>query len=176
MCLNGVALIMTDNINADEDALWQRLTAQLKPLAKKPYVPYAPPTKIVIKRHSLPDSPLAVPQKPASHWHNLHRREQKRLSRGSQTPQAILDLHGHTLAAAHTQLQAFVRQAVQAQHRLVLVITGKGNVGDGGGVLRRALPLWLHDAALSPFIIGFRAASGKHGGNGAFYVVLRTKG
>ena len=163
---------MTDTTHDD---IWQRLAAQLKPLAKKHYAPYVPPTKITIKRQALAEQPLAVPQKPASHWHNLHRREQKRLGRGSQTPQATLDLHGQTLAAAQTQLQAFVRQAVQAQHRLVLVITGKGNVTDGG-VLRRALPLWLHDAGLSPFIIGFRAASGNHGGTGAFYVVLRTKG
>jgi DNA-nicking Smr family endonuclease len=97
------------------------------------------------------------------------------LARGDQTPEAVLDLHGQTLAVAHQRLQQFISASVQAQHRLVLVITGKGKISDGGGALRRALPLWLHDASLSPFIIGFRAAHGKHGGDGAFYVVLRIK-
>lgn len=166
------AYIMT----CDDTDIWQRLVQGLKPLTKKSYMPYSPPAKVVIKHaHTTPTDNIAVPQKGHSAWHNLHRREQKRVGRGTEAPQATLDLHGLTLAVAHTQLQQFVYSSCAAQHRLVLVITGKGKISEGGGALRRALPLWLHDASLSPFVIGFRAAHGKHGGDGAYYVVLRSK-
>jgi DNA-nicking Smr family endonuclease len=89
-----------------------------------------------------------------------------------------VDLHGLTLAEAHDLLARFLRAASAQGARVVLVITGKG--GPAGpererGVLRRQVPLWLKAPVLRDLVIGFAAAHGSHGGEGALYVRLRRR-
>jgi len=55
--------------------------------------------------------------------------------------------------------------------RAVLVITGKGALGDG--VLRRHTPEWLAQPPLREHIAGISEAHRRHGGEGALYVALR---
>ena len=68
----------------------------------------------------------------------------------------------------------------------MLVITGKGSrsrgagaplsFGEGAmGVLREALPGWINRPALRPLVLAFCAARPKHGGDGAFYVLLKRR-
>jgi len=52
---------------------------------------------------------------------------QERLRRGMLEPDARIDLHGMTQTAAHRTLFAGWRRRTKNGHRLVLVITGKGN-------------------------------------------------
>ncbi len=103
-----------------------------------------------------------------------------RMSRGKLTPEARIDLHGLTLAAAHPQLIGFVLGAQAQGLRLVLVITGKGRrPSDDGpipgrhGILRHQVPQWLMQAPLGPAVLQVSEAHLRHGGSGAFYVYLR---
>jgi DNA-nicking Smr family endonuclease len=61
--------------------------------------------------------------------------------------------------------------------RVLLVVTGKGaRGGEGGrGVIRAALPHWLETPALRPYVAALRAAHPRHGGAGAWYVILRRR-
>ena len=87
--------------------------------------------------------------------------------RGRLEPEARLDLHGMTQSAAYRTLLRFLIDAHAREKSLVLVITGKG------GVLRGQLPLWLGQADLRGLVAGLREAHVRHGGAGAFYVLMR---
>ncbi len=84
-----------------------------------------------------------------------------------------LDLHGMTQANAHAALDRFVRGAWRDGARLLLIITGKGSGGEG--VLRKSLPQWLHAGEHAPRVLRMESAQPKHGGSGAFYVLLRRQ-
>lgn len=86
-----------------------------------------------------------------------------------------LDLHGMTEAAAHAALDRFVRHAWHEGVRVLLVITGKGSVREGGGVLRRNLPRWLAAGENAPRVLRIEQAQLRHGGQGAYYVLLRRR-
>lgn len=104
----------------------------------------------------------------------LDRRTKSRIRSGIMDIEATLDLHGMTQEAAHNALVAFLKQARQKKLYVVLVITGKGKAPSG--VLRAALPGWLEDKPLRPWIVGFSPAAARHGGEGAWYLRLRRKG
>lgn len=104
----------------------------------------------------------------------------RRMNQGKLRPEARLDLHGMTLAAAQPELVHFVMSCHAGGLRLVLVITGKGR-GDHGplptrpGALRHQVPHWLHCAPLSRLVQQVQAAHFRHGGEGAYYVYLRRR-
>ncbi|MFG1464118.1 Smr/MutS family protein [Xanthobacter sp. DSM 24535] len=111
----------------------------------------------------------------------LEPKVRRRLTRGGEVD-ARLDLHGLTQAAAHRRLLMFVVEAQAAGHSLILVITGKGDPESAfltgapeRGVLRRAVPQWLADAAMRPYVVGFEAAARRHGGDGALYIRIRRR-
>lgn len=89
------------------------------------------------------------------------------LKRGRLEPEARLDLHGLTQDAAHKALARFLSRARASGARVVLVITGKS------GVLNREFKRWLSHGELAPLVSGVSAAHKRHGGGGAFYVLLR---
>ena len=102
------------------------------------------------------------------------------MKKGRLVPEARIDLHGLTLAQAHPTLNRFILDAVAAERRLVLVITGKGKVRDElgpiperHGVLRHQVPHWLNSMPLKPHVLQIAEAHVKHGGAGAYYVYLR---
>ncbi len=103
----------------------------------------------------------------------LDTRTMDRLRRGRIRPEARLDLHGMTRKEAHAALTAFMARAEIAGRRCVIVITGKGRVSEGGGVLRNEVPGWLNAPAIRHRILGFAEAQPKDGGAGALYVLLR---
>jgi DNA-nicking Smr family endonuclease len=109
---------------------------------------------------------------------------QDRLRRGQMEPDARIDLHGMTQIAAHRTLFAWLTAAHNRGHRLVLVITGKGNpkndenapwMMSDHGVLKQMVPRWLNEAALAALIADVRPAHARHGGDGALYVYLRKR-
>ncbi|GBD40933.1 Endonuclease MutS2 [bacterium HR39] len=109
------------------------------------------------------------PQSPAG----IDRRTWQRLRRGQLAIEAVLDLHGHTREQAFAALQQFLERERGRGARCVLVITGRGS--PRGGVLRRELPRWLETPALRSLVLGFAPARIEHGGEGAFYVLLRRR-
>ena len=103
------------------------------------------------------------------------RRTAERLRRGRMAVEARLDLHGLTQDQAHRELLSFIRRTAAVGMRCVLVVTGKGSVSQGGGVLRRRLPDWLGQSDCRPHVLAVTRAQRAHGGDGAFYVLLRRQ-
>ena len=88
---------------------------------------------------------------------------------------AKLDLHGLTLERAHKKFIEFIYVCVMDDLRKLLVITGKGHSNkNGAGKIREEFPKWCEADYLAPLISSCRPAELRHGGDGAFYVVLRA--
>ncbi len=173
----------------DEDrALWQHVTRDAKPLAKReppPASPAVPPAKVEKKETGLA-RPLSRPRAPAplrrsepelEHGRaaGVDRRRSERLRRGQLPVEARLDLHGYTQDQAHSALDHFLGESQARGLRCVLVITGKGTTTGAGGVLRAQVPRWLNEPANRARVLAFDYAQPKHGGLGAIYVLLRRK-
>lgn len=98
---------------------------------------------------------------------------QRRIARLRDDLDARLDLHGLDQDAARATLHAFILRAQAEGYRAVLVITGKGSLGDG--ILRRRTPEWLAEPAVRHAVAGISEAHRHHGGAGALYVALKRK-
>ncbi len=96
----------------------------------------------------------------------------RRMSKGRLVPDRTLDLHGFTRDVAHDILTGAIRDAALDGQRVLLVVTGKSG-GEGRGVIRAQLPHWLEAPALRSYIAALRPAHPRHGGGGAWYVILR---
>ena len=101
------------------------------------------------------------------------------LSRGKLAPEATLDLHGMTLAAAERAVGQFLGRAADRDLRIVLIVTGKGLREEGGrlvgGRIRAEFIGWLNRADNRARVRSVRPAHPHHGGSGAFYVLLRRR-
>jgi DNA-nicking Smr family endonuclease len=101
------------------------------------------------------------------------------LSRGRRSPEATLDLHGMTLAAAERAVARFLEEAVALDLRVVLIVTGKGLRQEGGrvlgGLIRAEFPGWLRRPENWGRVRGMKSAHPRHGGPGAFYILLRRR-
>jgi DNA-nicking Smr family endonuclease len=120
----------------------------------------------------------------------VERGTERKVRRGQLEIDARLDLHGETAARARQMLLNFLSRAAIKGHRTVLVITGKGagsraedarrfepwqpDSPSMPGVLRRSLPLWLAEPDFAVLVSGYASAHARHGGSGAFYVMLRA--
>ena len=119
-----------------------------------------------VMRQALPARLLAVGEHPGG----LDNTSWNRLRSGRLTPARTLDLHGRTAQRAYHALHEFLARAHLDQVRCVEVITGRGS-GEGGGVIRRELPMWLNLPALRPLVL---AASHPHAANpGSVRLLLR---
>jgi DNA-nicking Smr family endonuclease len=111
--------------------------------------------------------------------HTFDRDTARALGRGRLVPQASLDLHGMTLAAAERAVANFLDAAVTQDLRIILIVTGKGARLEGGRVLggriRAEFVGWLNRADNRSRVRGVRPAHPRHGGSGAFYVLLRRR-
>jgi DNA-nicking Smr family endonuclease len=116
-----------------------------------------PPSKAVVRR---PHSVQAI--EPG---------RRRRLDRGRDSPAAVIDLHGLTQDQARARLTGFLLRGWAERRRTILVITGKGALGDG--VLRRRVPEWLAEPPLRQIVAGLSEAHRRHGGEGALYVALK---
>lgn len=104
----------------------------------------------------------------------------EKFRRGNMPIDATLDLHGMTQAEAHGALKKFIASSSDMGDRCVLIITGKGGVRredtmEKTGVLRENLPKWLNGADLRGKILSLCQAQPRHGGSGAFYVLLKRR-
>ncbi|HEX8373667.1 MAG TPA: Smr/MutS family protein [Geminicoccaceae bacterium] len=100
----------------------------------------------------------------------------RRLGRGSVSPDAVLDLHGHNLATAYDLLDRRLEEAIADGARLLLLVTGKPPGTERPakrGAIRAAVGDWLRASRHSGRIAAVRNAHPRHGGAGALYIVLR---
>jgi DNA-nicking Smr family endonuclease len=138
--------------------------AKAKPLAPTVIVrPYAP------EAHKTPPRPA-----PVTPPLDIEPGRKRRLTRERDPIDLTLDLHGLDQDRARAVLVSFLKRAQDEGVRAVLVITGKGWLGDG--VLRRRTPEWLAEPGLRPVVAGVSEAHRRHGGEGALYVALKRKG
>ena len=101
----------------------------------------------------------------------MDHRKAERFRKGLLPLEAVLDLHGMTQPQAHAALDRYIADCAARGLRVVLVITGKGNAGEG--VLKARVPDWLHMPPNSERVLAFTPARPHHGGAGALYVLLR---
>lgn len=166
-------------LTEDERVLWSTVARSIAPLkgrarkvpdaseqvaaARQPTEPALPAPSMPVHRRTA-----APPLQP------IDRRMRQKLARGSADIGGRIDLHGLTQSDAHAALGRFLRAAQTRDAKVVLVITGKGALGgEGRGVLRRQVPLWLEGPEFRSLVIGFDTATVGHGGEGALYVRVR---
>jgi DNA-nicking Smr family endonuclease len=97
----------------------------------------------------------------------------RKISKGNIAIDGRLDLHGLNQRDAHRLLHDYVENAYYSGKRIILVITGKGNMGRG--VLRENVPKWLAEPDFRRLISGFGDSHHSHGGVGALYIRIRRK-
>lgn len=177
------------SLSDDERTLWETVTRAISPLRKRKAKKIeagvgekeATPPAALAKPRASPKvaAPAVAPARPGPPpLAPLERRLKQKLSRGRESIDARIDLHGMTQVDAHAALAHFLRRAQHDGARVVLVITGKGARTSADphaerGVLKRQVPLWLESAELRGYVVGFESAGIGHGGAGALYVRVR---
>lgn len=182
------------DLSPDELLLWGKVAKTVRPYQPLPAVaraaepsPDVPASSAVVpkpkpKRAPLASGKPATPVKAALKPPVADVSGHKRVRRGQLTIDARIDLHGMRQHEAHAALIALVAHTRAEHGRTILVVTGKGQRLDRHedfmepqrGVMRRRLPDWLNGHGLREHIAGFSSAHPKDGGEGAFYVVLKS--
>ena len=161
-----------------DEGLWHLFKKTIKPLHKDETV-VKKPKKNPVPIHVDERVPRGAPsvgkrENPlvsADIAADLNHRDLQRLKSGQYPIDGTLDLHGLTVDRAYTKCKTFVFEAYRRGHRKILVITGKGSIGKG--LLRESLPQWLNTPDLRPFVLAFLQAKHFHGGEGAYYVLIK---
>lgn len=178
----------------EDGALFRRALADVAPLKKRPKArvgdaagptsPKPPPAKQAAQPTPRPVPRVArragTPTGAAKELEigataGIDRRTADRFRRGRMAIEGRLDLHGLYQEEAHEALRGFIAGAAARGQRCVLVVTGKGRVSQGGGVLRRAVPKWLNQPGLREHILSIAQARIEDGGDGAIYVLLKRR-
>jgi len=157
-----------------EKLLWSAAMRGVRKLA-----PYNPPEGLKPQPDSPPVFPITIiskpePAKPKPRAPgSVDGATLERLRRGQVAIDSRIDLHGLDQKQAFASLIGFVDISARAGQRCLLIVTGKGSTGPGGGILRRNVPLWLASSHIAARILTIAPAHPRHGGDGAFYVLLR---
>jgi DNA-nicking Smr family endonuclease len=168
------------DLSAEEQAAWDEARSAAKPMRGK-----KPPPDVMQK--NPPESevkPLTPtrPQKPRitaatalkrDDFRALDKATSARFKGGKIPIDTTLDLHGLKASDAQQRTHHFITAAAARGDRVVLIITGKGQRGEG--VIRRELPHWLEAPALRPFILAMTYARPEEGGEGAYRILLRRQ-
>ncbi len=172
-------------LSAEERALWARLAQSVRPYRaiSAPARPEAPPSPPLPAPQSLTRAPIlpALPQPARRPAAVLDNGWEKQIKRGALVPDMAIDLHGHSLSAAHTRLDQALAAARMHDVRVLLVVTGKPRaareMGAGGqrGAIRAEISRWLDSSPHADAIASVRTAHPRHGGDGALYIILRRK-
>lgn len=179
-------------LTPEDRLLWQKVAQTTTPLSAdrksilmsemmrlmdhSALVPDDPQKPEPVSKVSLPiqnsNAPLTtVASQLPSPSHPIEERVMRNLAKGRLSIDSRIDLHGMTQDRARFALLDFLQMSQTADHRIILVITGKGN--EGTGVLRRNVPIWLSAPPFTALVNGFRESHISHGGEGALYVRVR---
>ena len=164
-------------LRPDELKLWSVVAATVRPSAGRPASKAGPKSGrppitagviLPAPGSGKPKGKAVVPPPSA-----IEPNRKRRIERAREDIGARLDLHGMDQDRARTALHAFLLRAHEDGVRAVLVITGKGTLGDG--VLRRRTPEWLAEAPVRAIVAGVSEAARIHGGAGALYIALKRR-
>ena len=173
----------------DGDHLWPIVTATVRPLAARTDpLPLADASRLpLMGKMKIASASTTSPYSPSGGSDSRPARavggqrtppprppdpiEPNRFHRLTRSHAPAIDLHNLNQDRARAALTTFILRAHAEGIRTVLVITGKGALGDG--VLRRRAPEWLAEPPLRAVIAGLSEAHRKHGGEGALYVALK---
>lgn len=174
-----------DKLSEGDAALWARFTQDIRPLGTRPqaHIPHIPmPRPHQQMRARDIDAPRTRATGPVQHA-TLDGSWEKSLASGKITPDRSIDLHGLTQSEAHARVHQLIPMAYAQGARVLLVVTGRSPLSPDAmtvmqgarprGMIRASLSHWLDSAELRPFVAAMRPAHQKHGGKGAFYIVLR---
>jgi DNA-nicking Smr family endonuclease len=174
-------------IRADEQRLWSVVAATVHPRPGRT-APKPPEAEIAMAAEPAPGPAPAVrtrpkgppprpkppPASPPSQTLKpIEPRRKRRIVRERDDIEGRIDLHGMDQDRARAALHGFLLNAYDRGLRAVLVITGKGTLGDG--ILRKRTPDWLAEAPIRQIVAGVSEAARHHGGGGALYVALKRK-
>jgi DNA-nicking Smr family endonuclease len=192
-------------LSAEEERLWRHVAATARPYRRAPErsapeeAPAAPastapaassvktpaPDLAALVRHGVGGRARPSPHAPATTPAKLvaDASGHRKVRRGKLDIEARFDLHGLRQPEAETLLAGFLVRCREAGMRCVLVVTGKGRPVDPAedfltpqpGVIRRRLPEWLSAPGVRPHVSGFASAHPRHGGAGAYYVLLKAR-
>lgn len=172
-------------LSAEEEALWRRVMATVRPIRAaaadpasgpaKPPTPTPKPRPPVAPPSSSPR--IATRPQPAPGT-TLDRSWDRKLATGTVVPDSSIDLHGHTLDSAYALLDTALEAAIRRGDRVLLLITGRpprpeSERPHARGRIRAAVGDWLAASRHAARIAAVRAAHPRHGGAGALYIVLR---
>jgi DNA-nicking Smr family endonuclease len=178
-------------LTRDEAALWSRLAGTVKPITGRVLPPPSsaegPAAGVVRIVPRLPTGPTPTPplkgrgfQDLRTKPHTLDANWDRKLAQGLAQPDFTIDLHGHSLDAAHSRLDHGLTLAAAQGARLVLLITGIHRPSDGAagrgdrrGAIRAKFVDWLALGSHGSQIAAIRPAHSRHGGAGAVYLVLK---
>jgi DNA-nicking Smr family endonuclease len=169
-------------ITEDEKAEFRQVTRGVKPLihSKVEAKPPAPKPK---RRQPEPETPstfafsdfetldsVTGEEKIEFARPGIQHKVLRNLRLGQYNVNAILDLHGMTVALAQHALSDFLTACQQQDIRHVLIIHGKGRDPDKP-ILKNKLNHWLRQTEQ---VLAFCSAT-KHGRGGALYVLLKGR-
>ena len=172
------------SLSPEEAALWARVTATIRPLSRAPLAQPGPdptPAPASRPRGRVPPPRTAhapVPAKPSHAAATLDGSWDKKLRSGSVIPDRVVDLHGLDLDSAWQAIDRALGQAIAAEDRVLLLITGHHRPGDPPverGRIRAAVHDWLAASRHAPRIAAVRGAHRRHGGGGSLYLILRRR-
>ena len=182
-------------LNPDEQIIWSRLAQTIRPLPgrsrprgagetispqrQEMAIPARPPhpalgMKAAKNTETAPARPAPVAV--------LDDGWERRIATGAIIPEMSVDLHGHSLEAAHKRLNQALGAAVARGVRVLLVVTGNprplATTPSGQkarGAIRAEIGDWLALSGQAEAIASVRVAHPRHGGRGALYIILRRR-
>lgn len=175
------------NVANDELNAFYAATADVKVLSNKnrilepqtPQVTYVPPPVNPLQDFLDAKTEFALhstDEYVEAHVVGLDLMTVAKLQNRQYSPEAHIDLHGLNTEQAYQNLIAFFRTSYQRGHRMVLVVTGKGNNSiNNTPILRTKVQEWFIKLPFKRAILAFCTAKQEDGGAGALYVLIRKQ-
>jgi DNA-nicking Smr family endonuclease len=126
--------------------------------------------EILEKWHGTGALPVQDKDAEAATGESAARRRKRLLSK---RPDAVIDLHGLGRDEAWSSLESFFQNARREGFEKLRIVHGKGNHGDGEGVLRRSTREFIERCSYAGENGYEKAAAG---GSGATWVILKKAG
>ncbi|MDX1901407.1 MAG: Smr/MutS family protein [Gammaproteobacteria bacterium] len=173
-------------MNADDKKAFEQAMLGVKRLKQTKIEPKPEPTKPVRKHRKNPTKadetltefafseyerllPVGSEESLSYTFPGVGQKILRKLRQGQYNIEAILDLHGNTVAEARNALGRFLSMCEKKNLTCILIIHGKGHQQEKP-ILKNRLNHWLRETKQ---VLAFCSARPNDGGKGALYVLLR---